>query len=171
MTPLGLAAALMHMIYHAVLKITLFFTAGAVLYKTHREYLYEVEGFGRLMPVTFAAMTITGIGLVGIPPFAGFHSKWALATAAVQGGNPVSYLGILALIISALLTALYIFYIVVRAYFPRNKEYPAGYYDHVQDPNWYMKGPLIILTVASLVLAFTPGPLMEALQRVVMHLN
>ena len=45
MTPLGLAAALMHMIYHAVLKITLFFTAGAVLYKTHREYLYEVEGF------------------------------------------------------------------------------------------------------------------------------
>lgn len=171
MTPLGLAAALMHMIYHAVLKITLFFTAGAVLYKTHREYLYEVEGFGRLMPVTFAAMTITGIGLVGIPPFAGFHSKWALATAAVQGGNPVSYLGILALIISALLTALYVFYIVVRAYFPRNKEYPAGYYDHVQDPNWYMKGPLIILTVASLVLAFTPGPLMEALQRVVMHLN
>ena len=171
MTPLGLAAALMHMIYHAVLKITLFFTAGAVLYKTHREYLYEVEGFGRLMPVTFAAMTITGIGLVGIPPFAGFHSKWALATAAVQGGNPVSYLGILALIISALLTALYVFYIVVRAYFPRNKEYPEGYYDHVQDPNWYMKGPLIILTVASLVLAFTPGPLMEALQRVVMHLN
>ena len=171
MTPLGLAAALMHMIYHAVLKITLFFTAGAVLYKTHREYLYEVEGFGRLMPVTFAAMTITGIGLVGIPPFAGFHSKWALATAAVQGGNPVSYLGILALIISALLTALYVFYIVVRAYFPRNKEYPAGYYDHVQDPNWYMKGPLIILTVASLVLAFTPGPLMEALQHVVMHLN
>lgn len=61
------------------------------------------------MPVTFAAMTITGIGLVGIPPFAGFHSKWALATAAVQGGNPVSYLGILALIISALLTALYVF--------------------------------------------------------------
>lgn len=171
MTPLGLAAALMHMIYHAVLKITLFFTAGAVLYKTHREYLYEVEGFGRLMPVTFAAMTITGIGLVGIPPFAGFHSKWALATAAVQGGNPVSYLGILALIISALLTALYVFYIVVRAYFPRNKEYPEGYYDHVQDPNWYMKGPLIILTVASLVLAFTPGPLMEALQRVVMYLN
>ena len=123
------------------------------------------------MPVTFAAMTITGIGLVGIPPFAGFHSKWALATAAVQGGNPVSYLGILALIISALLTALYVFYIVVRAYFPRNKEYPEGYYDHVQDPNWYMKGPLIILTVASLVLAFTPGPLMEALQRVVMYLN
>lgn len=171
MTPLGLAAALMHMIYHAVLKITLFFTAGAVLYKTHREYLYEVEGFGRLIAYHICAYDHYGYRAGRHSAFAGFHSKWALATAAVQGGNPVSYLGILALIISALLTALYVFYIVVRAYFPRNKEYPEGYYDHVQDPNWYMKGPLIILTVASLVLAFTPGPLMEALQRVVMYLN
>ena len=43
MTPTGLAAGMLHMIYHAVIKITLFFTAGAILYKTHREYLYEVE--------------------------------------------------------------------------------------------------------------------------------
>lgn len=170
MTPVGLAAALLHMLYHAVLKITLFFTAGAVLYKTHREYLYEMEGFGRYMPVTFAAMAITGIGLVGIPPFAGFHSKWALATAAVESGNPVSYLGIAALIISALLTALYVFYIIVRAYFPREKEYPAGYYDHVSDPNWYMKGPLIVLTIASLVLALVPGQLLEILSGVVSRL-
>lgn len=45
MTPIGLAAGMLHMIYHAVIKITLFFTAGAILYKTHREDLYEVEGF------------------------------------------------------------------------------------------------------------------------------
>ena len=43
MTPAGLAAALLHMVYHAVIKITLFFTAGAILYKTHREYMYEIE--------------------------------------------------------------------------------------------------------------------------------
>ncbi|MBM6828324.1 proton-conducting membrane transporter [Anaerotignum lactatifermentans] len=171
MTPVGLAAALLHMLYHAVLKITLFFTAGAVLYKTHREYLYEMEGFGRYMPVTFIAMAITGIGLVGIPPFAGFHSKWALATAAVETGNPVAYIGIAALIISALLTALYVFYIIVRAFFPREKEYPAGYYDHVSDPNWYMKGPLIVLTIASIVLALIPGQLLDILGGVVSRLS
>ncbi len=170
MTPAGLVAALLHMIYHAVLKITLFFTAGALLYKTHREYLYEVEGFGKYMPVTFACMTVTGIGLVGIPPFAGFHSKWALATAAVECGNPMSYFGIFALILSALLTALYVFYILVRVYLPRNKVYPAGYYDHVEDPNGYMKYPMILLAITSVVLGFFPSLILEVLGNMVMPL-
>ena len=170
MTPAGLGAGLLHMVYHAVIKITLFFTAGAILYKTHREYLYEMEGFGRLMPITFATMTITGLGLIGVPPFAGFHSKWALATAAVASGNSVAYIGIVALILSALLTALYIFYIVVRAYFPRNKEYPAGYYDHVHDPNLYMTGTLVVLAAVSVIIGFYPGPLIEILNNVALGL-
>lgn len=168
MTPAGLAAGMLHMVYHAVLKITLFFTAGAVLYKTHREYLYEVEGFGRLMPITFGCMAITGIGLVGIPPFAGFNSKWALATAAVQSGNWVSYIGVGALIISALLTALYVFYIIVRAYFPREKTYPEGYYDHVSDPNKYMTVPLVLLAIVSVIIGIFPEPLLHVLHNAVL---
>lgn len=166
MTPAGLTAGLLHMIYHAVIKITLFFTAGAILYKTHREYLYEVEGFGRLMPITFLSMALTGVSLVGVPPFAGFHSKWALATAAVQSGNPVAYIGIFALIISAVLTALYIFYIIVRAYFPRKREYPEGYYDHVSDPNYYMTVPLVILTIITVVIGLFPSNLLSILEKV-----
>lgn len=161
MTPAGLAAAMLHMVYHAVIKITLFFTAGAILYKTHREYLYEVEGFGRLMPITFAALSITGLGLVGVPPFAGFNSKWALATAAVESGNVVSYIGIAALILSALLTALYIFSIIIRAYFPRKKEYSEDYYHHVSDPNRYMTVPLVLLTVVSVLMGLFPETLLN----------
>ena len=168
MTPAGLAAGLLHMVCHAVIKITLFFTAGAILYKTHREYLYEVEGFAKYMPITFATMAITGVGLVGIPPFAGFNSKWALATAAVESGNAMAYFGIAALIISALLTALYIFYIIVRAYFPRKREYPAGYYDHVSDPNGYMTIPLVLLAVVSVVIALFPDTLLHIMQNAVL---
>ena len=161
MTPAGLAAALLHMVYHAVIKITLFFTAGAILYKTHREYMYEIEGFGKYMPVTFFALSITGLGLVGVPPFAGFNSKWALASSAVASGNPVSYIGIVALILSALLTALYIFSIIIRAYFPREKEYPADYYHHVSDPNKYMTIPLIVLTIVSVIMGLFPDALLD----------
>ena len=168
MTPIGLAAGMLHMIYHAVIKITLFFTAGAILYKTHREYLYEVEGFGKLMPITFATMAITGIGLVGVPPFAGFHSKWALATAATASGNPVTYIGVVALILSALLTALYIFSIIIRAYFPREKEYPAGYYDHVSDPNKYMTVPLIVLAAVSILMGLMPATLLGIMNDAIM---
>ncbi|WP_312061009.1 complex I subunit 5 family protein [Anaerotignum sp.] len=166
MTPAGLTAGLLHMIYHAVIKITLFFTAGAILYKTHREYLYEIEGFGRLMPITFLSMALTGISLVGVPPFAGFHSKWALATAAVQSENPMAYFGIVALIISAVLTALYILYVLVRAYFPRKREYPAGYYDHVSDPNAYMTVPLIMLTIITVLIGLFPSNLLSVLEKV-----
>ena len=161
MTPAGLAAAMLHMVYHAVIKITLFFTAGAILYKTHREYMYEIEGFGKYMPVTFAALSITGLGLVGVPPFAGFNSKWALASSAVASGNPVSYIGIVALILSALLTALYVFSIIIRAYFPREKEYPADYYHHVSDPNKYMTIPLIVLTIVSVIMGLFPDALLD----------
>ncbi|MDD3394628.1 MAG: proton-conducting transporter membrane subunit [Anaerotignum sp.] len=166
MTPAGLTAGLLHMLYHAVIKITLFFTAGAVLYKTHREYIYEVEGFGKFMPITFLSMALTGISLVGIPPFAGFHSKWALATAAVESGNVVAYIGIVALVISAVLTALYIFYIIVRVYFPRKREYPGGYYAHVSDPNLYMMAPLVVLTVITLIIGLFPSNLLGVLEKV-----
>ncbi|WP_352401072.1 proton-conducting transporter membrane subunit [Anaerotignum sp.] len=166
MSPAGLTAGLLHMIYHALIKITLFFTAGAILYKTHKEYLYEVEGFGKLMPITFLSMALTGASLVGVPPFAGFHSKWALATAAVQSGNMAAYIGIIALIISAVLTALYIFYIIIRAYFPRKKEYAVGYYDHVEDPNKYMTIPLVILTVVTMIIGLFPSNLLRILELV-----
>jgi len=157
MTPSGLAGGLMHMIYHAVIKITLFFCAGAILYKTHREYLYEVEGFGKLMPVVFGVMSLVSLGLIGVPPFPGFYSKWALATAAVETGNPVAYIGIAALILSALLTALYLVSIMVTAYFPRKREYPQDYYEGVSDPNKLMTVPLILLAAVTIVLAFCPG--------------
>ena len=55
---------------------------------------------------------------MGVPGLAGFISKWNLASAAVESGNPVAYFGIACLLISALLTAIYMLTIVVRAFFP-----------------------------------------------------
>ncbi|NLK36731.1 MAG: proton-conducting membrane transporter [Epulopiscium sp.] len=166
MTPAGLTGGLMHMIFHAIIKITLFFCAGAILYQTHREYLYEVQGFGKKMPIVFATMSIVGFGLIGIPPFAGFQSKWALATAAVESRLPLAYVGTGVLIISALLTAVYLISIVVAAYFPKQQEYPAGYWDGVKEPNKYMTIPLILLTIASVVVAIFPAPLVNTLQMI-----
>ncbi len=166
MTPSGLGAGLLHMIYHGVLKITLFFCAGAILYQSHREYEYEVEGFGKKMPVVFFAMTVVSMGMAGIPPFAGFHSKWALATAAVETGNYFSYIGIGALVISALLTTLYLFALVVRAYFPSKREYPPDYDKKASDPNWLMKSPLLVLSIISIIMGVYPKPFIEFLNYV-----
>lgn len=171
MTPVGLTAALSHLIYHAVMKIVLFFCAGAVLCKTHREYVRELDGMGRKMPVTFAAFTIGAAAVVGIPPLPGFISKWNLCTAAVSQGSYMAYIGVAALLVSALLTALYMFTIVLKAYFPR-ADFDYKSLNGVKDPSWQMCVPFIIFIVMIIVLSFTAPQLMGYFEKisVLMHI-
>ena len=165
MTPAGLVGGLSHMVFHAVIKITLFFCAGAIIYKTHREYVYQLDGFGRAMPVTMAAFTIASLGLMGIPPLAGFVSKWGIATAAVETGMPLAYAGVAALIVSALLTALYLMAVVLRAYFPAKGFDPASVKE-VEDPNRLMTVPLLVLSAASVLLGLCASPLIAVFEQI-----
>lgn len=158
MTPAGLTGGLLHMVFHAVIKITLFFAAGAILYKTHREYVYELEGFGRAMPVTMGAFTLSSLALMGVPPLAGFTSKWSLGTAAVEAGTPLALAGAAALIVSALLTALYLMQVVVKAYFP-GKGFVRDRVKDVADPNGLMTVPFFLLMILLLLLSLYPAPL------------
>lgn len=119
MTPIGLEAGVLHMLFHSIIKIGAFFAAGAVLHSTKREYISELDGLGKKMPITFGTFTVFALALTGIPLFNGFVSKWALASAAIQSGDTLSFIGIIVLLISALLTAIYMLNISVRAFFPK----------------------------------------------------
>ncbi len=138
MSPLGLAAALSHMVFHAFMKICAFFCAGAVMHQTGKTHVYELDGLGRRMPVTFGCLTVASLSLTGIPLFAGFISKWNIARAAftcgmgptVPLGGMVGYLGtggwrllafgaVAVLLYSALMTGIYMLTVVIRAYFPK----------------------------------------------------
>lgn len=160
MTQGGLASGLLHMVYHAVIKITLFFCTGAILVQTGRQYVREVEGIGTKMPVIFGCFTVCGFGLVGVPPFAGFHSKWNIAVSAIRVHNPFAYAGIFVIIVSALLTALYIFTILIAAYFPKPEVVEGRDDSAVKDPGWMMKLTIVVLTIATVVLGFFPTPLL-----------
>ncbi len=153
MSPLGLSAALSHMIYHALIKITLFFCAGAVLVKTHREYVRELDGLGRKMPITFATFTIGALALIGIPPLPGFISKWNLCNAAMAEGSGFALAGIAVLLISALLTAIYMLVPVIRAYFPPI-EFDSKTIRDYRDPGFNMCLPFVVFSLAILVISF-----------------
>ncbi|MCI1958292.1 MAG: proton-conducting membrane transporter [Clostridia bacterium] len=167
MTLNGLAGGLLHMLYHAVVKITIFFCAGAILVQTHREYVKQMEGLGTKMPIIFGCFTVAGFGLVGVPPFAGFHSKWNIAIAALQSANPLAYAGIMVLIISALLTALYVFTVVISAYFPKTGVLENRDDTGAHDPPKLMTLPIVALTVLSVVLGFMPAQLMQLLRFII----
>ena len=117
------------------------------------------------MPVTIACFTVASLALTGVPGLCGFISKWNLAMAATQSASPIAYLGIFALMISAVLTAIYLFTIVVRAYFP------GGDFDYAAagpkaDPTVYMKAPLIILCLMMLLMGVCSGPFMSFFNQV-----
>lgn len=165
MTPLGFVGAMSHMVFHAVMKICSFFCAGAVIYKSGRNYIHELRGFGRKMPKVFVIFTISGMALMGVPGLCGFVSKWNLAKAAVESENPLAYVGIAALLVSAILTALYMLTISVRAFFP-GKDFDYSTISDVEDPNWMMLLPLVIFVIAMFVFGLHSEPVITALESV-----
>ena len=160
MTPLGLVGALSHMIFHGVMKICSFFCAGAVIYKTGKNYVYELEGLGKKMPKVFGIFTISALALMGVPGLCGFISKYNLAAAARESGNVIAYFGIGALLISALLTATYMFSIIIRAFFPV-ADFDYGKIKDAKDPNWLMLLPLCLFVIAMFYFGLNSGQLVD----------
>ena len=108
MTPDGLNGALTHLVFHGIMKIVLFFCAGAFLVRANAEYLPDLRGLGRTMPWTVGVYTLAGLSLTGIPPLIGFLSKWAILSAAVPAGSWPAWAGAVALILSSVLAAVYL---------------------------------------------------------------
>lgn len=165
MTPLGLLGALSHMVFHAVMKICSFFCAGAVIYKTGRNYVHELDGLGKTMSKVFGIFTVSALGLMGVPGLAGFIGKWNLASAAADSGNVLAYVGIGGLLISALLTAIYMLTVSIRAFFP-GKDFDYSKVEGTADPNWMMIVPLAIFCVFIVGFGVYSTPLIEFLTKV-----
>jgi multicomponent Na+:H+ antiporter subunit D len=102
------------MLNHAMMKGCLFLSAGGILFRTGGAEVGDYDGVARRLPVSAAAFAVAAAAIVGLPPTAGFFSKWYLleATLAV-GAWPFA----LALVVSSLLSAVYLFRVVERAYF------------------------------------------------------
>ena len=158
--PAALSGALLHVVFHAVIKSCLFLSAGAIIYKTHKTNVEDLRGIGKEMPVTIWCYTFAAAALIGIPPASGFISKWYLATGALSSGTGIfSWLGPVVLLTSALLTAGYLLPITVKGFLP------GADYDYQglqkKEPNLTMVIPLLILAVLAVLLGVFPNPLAD----------
>ncbi len=114
----GLTATLVHMFNHAVIKASLFLALGAVMYRIGSVRLDDLAGISRQMPWTCGAIVFGGLGLIGVPLTAGFISKWLLISAIAEQGWWVLAIAIL---LSSLLSAIYVWRIVEACYFKEPK--------------------------------------------------
>lgn len=170
MNAASLTGAMLHIIYHSVIKNCLFLFAGAVIFTNHKHNVDELEGLGRKMPITFTCFTIASLGLVGVPPFAGFLSKWYLATGSLAEGIPVlSWLGPAVLLASALLTAGYLLSISIHGFFPSREggKTPEDYCVLCVEAPKKMLFSMILLAVLVIVLGVVAQPWVDLFSSVV----
>jgi multicomponent Na+:H+ antiporter subunit D len=151
LTPSAITGSIFHMGSHGFMKITLFFVAGAIYVKTHKENISELDGIGRQMPLTMGAFAIGAMGIAGTPPICGFISKWYLAMGSLEAKEVVF---LFVLLISALLDVAYFFPIIYNSFFKSPKE-PTN--PHFDEASMKMVVPLMITAIVSLILGLVPN--------------
>jgi multicomponent Na+:H+ antiporter subunit D len=163
--PVAMVGGIVHIVHQGLMKITLFFCAGNFAETLGVHKISELDGIGQRMPWTMSAFTIGALGLIGLPPFAGFITKWFLGSGALSAGEDWV---VLILIISSLLNASYFLPIIYRGWFQRQKK-PWPFEHHVGplETNWMLLTPPLItaiLVIASglfAAISFSPLSVVE----------
>jgi multicomponent Na+:H+ antiporter subunit D len=148
--PLGTLGGLAHLVHQGIMKITMFFCAGSFDESLGVHRVSEMNGIGRRMPFTMGAFTVAALGMIGLPPLAGFISKWYLGMGALAAGSawviPV-------LLASTVLNAAYFLPILRAAWFEQRREpWPAETITGRRDASlWLLAPPLITAALTVLV--------------------
>ena len=162
LTPQSALGGLLHVLFHAVIKVCLFLVAGSFIHNTGKHRVEEFVGFGKAMPKTLWGFTFAALALIGIPPASGFVSKWYLALGALDSGMGIyTWLAPVVLLISALLTAGYLLPITVSGFFPGKD---AVLPERNSEGGWAMVAPIWILAGLTLILGLCAGQLVPILE-------
>ncbi|MCD4714745.1 MAG: hypothetical protein K8R73_15825 [Clostridiales bacterium] len=153
---LGLGMAVYHIVAHGVTKSSLFLAAGSFIEQTGHKMIDDFKGIGKEMPVTLGIFTISALSMIGIPVLPGFISKWNLSMAAIESGR--IYL-LAVLLASSLLNASYYFPIIINGYFGEDNLDGKIFKSKSKPIKTLM--PLIILTVAMILVGFLSGKVID----------
>jgi len=155
LSPTTMVGGVVHLVNHAESKIVLFFCVGSIYLATHKTKISELSGIGRQMPWTMAAFSIAALSLVGLPPTAGFITKWFLISGSIEAGKLAV---VIVLAISTLLTAAYYFRIIRSAFFQLPQEDGrAEESQQIREVSPLIVGPLLVGAVLTVVLGLFPS--------------
>lgn len=145
---LGYTASMFHLFTHAMFKALLFLGAGSVIHAVHSNYLKDMGGLRKYMPITHITFLVACLAISGIFPFAGFFSKDEILAAAFESNKVLFAIEY----IVAGLTAFYMF----RIYFGIFWKSDPNYEHKPHESPWPMLVPLLFLGLMSVVSGFIP---------------
>lgn len=167
LTPSSMVGGIMHIANHAFSKITLFFCAGSLYCAAHKTEISQLSGIGKKMPWTMAAFFIASLSMIGVPPAAGFTSKWYLALGSMEAHEiPI----LMVLLVSTVLNAAYFLPITYKAFF--EKEAPEeghGHGEHHEETREIpmVVVPLVVTAIISLLIGIYPDYFLSLAQEVI----
>ena len=145
---LGYMASMFHLFTHAMFKALLFLGAGSIIHAVHSNYMYDMGGLRKYMPITHITFLIACLTIAGVPPFSGFFSKDEILVAALHHNKllfAVEYL-------VAGLTAFYMFRLYFSVFWGKDRHY----HHTPHESPLTMSIPLMFLAVASIFAGFLP---------------
>jgi proton-translocating NADH-quinone oxidoreductase chain N len=153
------AGGFFHMFTHAMMKGLAFLAAGTFLYVLHIGrgdhlplVLDDLNGAAKKYPLVAFLLSLALLGLGGLPPLAGFMSKWQILAATATAGGKLM-IGIVVFV--ALNSVLSLGYYVPVI----NRLYRVNVSDTVlagQRVQWVMVLPMIILALGIVVIGIWP---------------
>src|SRR3989339_278813 len=155
--------AVLHILNDAFMMVCLFLVIGAVVYRTGTRNINDFNGLelNKKMPLTMAAFTAVALSMIGVPPTAGFFSKWYLVLGAVVAQK---WIFAAALIFSSLVNAILFFRILEKIYFRAAAEhsYDDGHETIVRnEAPVSMLVPIYVMAAGILVLGFYSGDIIS----------
>lgn len=145
---LGFTASMFHLFTHAMFKALLFLGAGAVIHAVHSNFMTDMGGLRKYLPVTHITFLIAALTISGIPPFAGFFSKDEILAAAWANNQLYFWTEWFV----AGLTAFYMFRLYFSVFWGENRNY-----EHKpKESPASMLFALVYLAIASAIVGFIP---------------
>ncbi|MDF1738442.1 MAG: monovalent cation/H+ antiporter subunit D family protein [Verrucomicrobiales bacterium] len=169
----GLTGSLYHILADAMMTLCLFLAAGVFAKRLGAIEIKDLEGLFKKMPLTSVAFVIAALGMIGVPPTAGFYSKFYLIRGAIEGGH---WEYVAALLISSLVNAVLFFRIFEIAFFGNKPAEGHGHDDHHEEetPNleapWSALFPLLASAAIIILLGLFNGPIVDLLRESLEHL-
>ncbi len=144
---LAYRGAVLHIVAHACAKGLLFLCVGAIAYATGRRRIPDLGGLAARMPLVAVCFIVGLLGVVGVPPFGTFWSKFYIITGALGLPGTLGPLVGVFLLVESMVVFAWLLYVTQRVFFGA----PSEAAQVAADPPWQMSGSLIVL--AALVVA------------------
>ncbi|MDA8370535.1 MAG: Na+/H+ antiporter subunit D [Nocardiopsaceae bacterium] len=115
-TVAGIAGVVIYLVHHIVVQASLFLVNGLIRQYVGHTSLRAVRGLTTVSPALALFFLLPAMSLAGLPPMSGFVAKVALFKAGIEAGGWLVYLGVVAGVLTSLLTLMAIFRIWVRGF-------------------------------------------------------